>query len=177
MLSHSGQVHWTLINLFNKYVCDDPPLRGRKHLRFKRESCHTSVVWNMLQPFLNDSCKKKLIWQPGAEHNLWSCEFCSSRVLAVPWWCMYSWASHPGVPSQTQWCLWYSSLCVWLDESHQNICWQSWLISTDHPQTRHYLRQTLLSGQVSSTKQVDYDLHKDSLKIPFDLVVPDCLWL
>lgn len=112
--------------------------------------------------------------------------FCNSHILAVPWWCMYSWANHPGVLSQTQFWLWCSSplwtvFCVWLDESHQNICWLCWLNLHIHRSDTtwgwHLCQTHQMLGQVSSTQQVGFDLNKDSLKIPFDLVVPDSLWL
>lgn len=131
--SHTGQVYSTLLNLFNKWVCcDDPPLRGRKHLRFEREGCHTCVVWNMLQPFLTDSCIKEWIWQSRAQHSLWSCEFLQLTYPGSALMGYVQLRKPPGAPSQTQWCLWchsalWTTFYVWLDESHQNICWLYWL--------------------------------------------------
>lgn len=112
---------------------------------------------------------------------------CNSTYAGSALMVVYSWANQPGLPSQPQWCLWCSSplwpvLCVWLDESHQNIC----RLLAESPLTihrgdttwgRHLCQTHWLLGQVSSTQQVGFDLHKDSLKIPFDLAVPDSFWL
>lgn len=42
---------------------------------------------------------------------------------------------------------------------------------------RHLCQRHWMLGQVSSTQHVGFDLHKDLLKIPFDLVVPESFWL
>lgn len=170
------------------YICDDPPLRGRKHLRFEREGCHTYVVWNMLQPFLTDSSKKKLIWQSRAQHNLWSCEFLQFTYpgsalmvhvqLSKPPWGPFT----DSVVFMMQFISvsYTLGLVRWITSKYLLTVLIKSPLTIHRPDTtwdRHLCQTHRMLGQVSSTHQVGFDLHKDSLKIPFDLVVPDFLWL